>query len=1080
MKTKTILSSILLCLALAGSLGAQPAVPDPPPEAAPLEQTEASVVTPEPDAAPLASTTLGAGSPPPATLRIPVRLSAAGDVPPDLAEGDFALSIAGDSKPVEAVRVGAELEPWHIVLYLDSVMASDDELRRAGVALAEHADALTALGTVEVVRAAPEPRPVLPPTRDPAAVDAALSQIALGAGDGDALRSLRRRTFQRLTHLRQRRDLDPGGDDALAELIAQAVGEEVSLVQRQQDWMLSWLAGRSSGAAGRKLVILVSGGYDLEARQFYLQQLPEELRGSLAPAAPRLPLEGPTHEWVTGITALGWMALPLQLTASVNLDTDEAGRAYDRFQEASADSGAESSPAPRAWQTTSLRKIRRQLLGESDEVEPQGPLLLAPDRPLEELAAASGGLRIGDRQQLTATLDELGHSAVLTVPRDGAEGSLPLLVESRRTGLRVQGPLWTASEVPTAVSAARARLLLSGREGEGSLQLAASLAASPAGPARSAGEDDGGDAGNGAGRLAAQADLLPVAETRAAIAGDGVLERPVEVRWTIAQGTARGPASLSYETRRVENPTLPVALDLPVELVPGADRVAVVVEALDGSGWGGALAATLDADLASEDSGTAAPALEASELDALAEAAYLPRDKPIRLLPPSDEVLRGKVRFQTLVSNEQVASVDFYLDGERVERSRDAPFEARLRLGRLPRPHTVRVVAFDATGRELGQDTLSINDLGSGFRVRIVDPLPGRRTGPVDVQMDVNVPVDRRLDRLELSWNDRRVATLYGPPYRQRLVIPTDNPEGFIRAVATLDDGRTSEDVVFLNQRDFAERVQIRLVELYTVVTDRDGRPVQGLSADRFTVEEDGEVQELAGFNDAGDLPLTMGLTLDSSASMFVKLPIVQQAAGDFVRGFLSGRDRAFLVDFDTEPRMVREMTSDLYRVVDGIESLEADGDTHIWESIVYSLMELQGSSGKKALVVFSDGAEEEEALSFRTCQRFAQRLGIPIYLIVLHPGIARGDDLTASVKSFARKLERLAQETGGRAYFIPNTDKLEEIYRQIDTELRSQYLLTYYSEARTEGDEEWREVTVKVDGKGLEARTISGYFPSY
>jgi Ca-activated chloride channel family protein len=990
-------------------------------------------------------------------------------VPDDLGSDDFSLSIAGSSQPVTTVLTGSELEPWHIVLYMDSVLASDDELRRAGVALAEHADALTTLGTVEVVRAAPEPRPLLPPSRDPAAVDAALSQIALGAGDGDALRALRRRTFQRLTHLRQRRDLDPGGDDALAELIAQAVDEEVSLVQRQQDLMLSWLAGQSSGTAGRRLVILVSGGYDLEARQFYLQQLPEELRGSLASASPRLPLEGPTLEWVTGITALGWMAVPLQLAASAELETDEAGRAYDRFEEASADPGAESSPAPRAWQTTSLRKIRRQLLGEDDEVEPQGPLLLAPDRPLEELATASGGLRIGDRQQLTATLEELGHSAVLTMPRESTEGGLPLLVESRRPGLRVQGPLWTGSEAPTAVAAARARLLLSGREGEGDLQLAASLAAS----------SETGD-GEGQGRLTAQADLLPVAEALAEAAGDGVLERPVDVRWTIAQGTSRGPANLSYETRRVDNPTLPVELDLPVELVPGADRVAVVVEALDGSGWGGTLAATLNADLTAQSSEAGVPTLDANELDALAEAAYLPRDKPIRLLPGSDEVLRGKVRFQTLVSNDQVASVDFYLDGERVERRREAPFEAQLRLGRLPRPHTVRVVAFDATGRELGQDTLSINDLGSGFRVRIVDPLPGRRTGAVDVQMDVNVPVDRRLDRLELSWNDRRVATLYGPPYRQRLVIPTDNPEGFIRAVATLDDGRTSEDVVFLNQRDFADQVQIRLVELYTVVTDRDGRPVQGLSADRFTVEEDGEVQELAGFNDAGDLPLTMGLTLDSSASMFVKLPVVQQAAGDFVRGFLSGRDRAFLVDFDTEPRMVREMTSDLYRVVDGIESLKADGDTHIWESIVYSLMELQGSSGKKALVVFSDGAEEEEALTFRTCQRFAQRLGIPIYLIVLHPGIARGDDLTASVKSFARKLERLAEETGGRAYFIPNTDKLEEIYRQIDTELRSQYLLTYYSEARTEGDEEWREVTVKVDGKGLKARTISGYFPSY
>ena len=472
--------------------------------------------------------------------------------------------------------------------------------------------------------------------------------------------------------------------------------------------------------------------------------------------------------------------------------------------------------------------------------------------------------------------------------------------------------------------------------------------------------------------------------------------------------------------------------------------------------------------------------VEDATLQALAEAAYLPRARPIRLLRPEGQVLRGKVRFQTLTSRDDIDRVEFLLGEEVVEVIRRAPFHARIDLGRFPQPRTLRAVAYDVAGREVGRDALVINDGGRSFRVRILEPTPGPRVGAVDVDLDLSVPVDRRLDRVEYFWQDRRMATRYAPPYRQRVMVPRHDGSGFIRVVAHLDDGRQAEDVVVLNAIDFADRLQISLVELYTVVTDAQGRPVEDLDAEEFRILENGEEQEIESFDDAGDLPLTLGLALDSSASMFVKLPAVQQAAGDFVRGFLSGRDRAFLVDFDTEPRLARELTSDLDRVIAGIESLSADGDTHLWESIVFALLELQGVAGKKAVVVFSDGAEEEEALSYRTAYQFARRMGVPVYVIVLHPGLARGDDLSPGVKSFTRKLERLAEEVGGRVYYIPNTDKLDHIYREIDDELRSQFLLTYYPKSPgVEG--EWREVEVKIPGRrGLKARTIAGYFPQW
>ena len=545
---------------------------------------------------------------------------------------------------------------------------------------------------------------------------------------------------------------------------------------------------------------------------------------------------------------------------------------------------------------------------------------------------------------------------------------------------------------------------------------------------------------------------------------------PARVRVTVGLGNEGQLTNLVHEIRTVSDPEAAEVwtYDRQLELPAGADRAVVVVEDLDTGTWGGALAALLGAD--------ARPAQAAAGSDATLETPdLLARPKAVRLVPPGEGLLQGRVTFTARVQRAEVQKVAFFLDGEQVAVRTRPPYEARIRLGRLPTRRTLWVVGYSASGEELGRDVLQLNDSGSQFRLFITDPTQ-LRPGPQDVTVNLSIPVNRRMDRLELFWRDRRLATLYAPPLRQRVVIP-EGESGFLRAVAYLDDGRMAEDVLLTGDSDFGEQVEIRLVELYTVVTDGEGKPVEGLQQEDFTVREDGAVQKIETFQDAGDLPLTVGLAIDSSASMFVKLPAVQQAAEDFVRSLESGRDRAFLVDFDTDPRLTRELTGDLRRVISGIETLQADGDTDLWESIVFSLLELSSLNGKKALVLFSDGAQEEEETPYQTAYDLARRVGVPIYLIVLHPGIARGDDLGLGMKSFVQRLDRLTAAVGGRVYYVPNTHNLDSIYREIEHELRSQYLLTYYSSNQGD-DDRWRQIQVQLKDRRLEARTLAGYFP--
>lgn len=365
----------------------------------------------------------------------------------------------------------------------------------------------------------------------------------------------------------------------------------------------------------------------------------------------------------------------------------------------------------------------------------------------------------------------------------------------------------------------------------------------------------------------------------------------------------------------------------------------------------------------------------------------------------------------------------------------------------------------------------------AGRGVRIVSPAGGKAVGPVDVEVDLHLPADRRLERLEIFWNDELAATLYGPPYRHRVNVPRERPVGYLRAAARLDDGTTAEDAVLLNSSVAGERLDVRLVELYVVVTDRDGRPVRGLGRDDFRLLQDGREQAIAGFDDAGSSPLSLGLAFDSSASMFLKLPDVREAARTLLTGGLSARDRALLVDFDSEPRLVTGMTGHLDSVSAGLDTLRADGSSDLFEAIIFSLQKLQGVAGRKALVVYSDGIGEGEKTSYRACLREARRSNVPIYLIVTNQKAARAAEsgLLEPLDGYAGRLHDLAAATGGRAWFVMPSQNLREVYAGILQELRSQYLLTWYP--RDSAPEVWRKVEVELKKRGYRARTVSGYY---
>jgi len=440
----------------------------------------------------------------------------------------------------------------------------------------------------------------------------------------------------------------------------------------------------------------------------------------------------------------------------------------------------------------------------------------------------------------------------------------------------------------------------------------------------------------------------------------------------------------------------------------------------------------------------------------------------ISLLPVAKEIITGLQRFETKTAD-GVKSVDFYLNGAKVMTRTKAPFDADLNMGPLPRKQTVRVVAYGAGGRSVGEDEYIVNEGREVFRVRILTPEKGSRvSGPVKVVAAVATPEGKALSKLEFYSNEARVATLYQAPYEQTVNIKESKSLGYVRVVGTLEDGTVAEDLRYVNAPEYVSEVTVDAVELYTTVTEK-GHPINYLQQSAFKVFEDGVAQQIQGFEFVKNLPLSVGLMIDTSASMLESLPDAQQAALQFLDYTIGPKDRAFVVSFDNEPYLLAKLTGRKDKLVRGLSGLRAEGSTALYDAIIYGLYQFTGIKGKKAIVLLTDGKDTTSKFDYDTLLEYVRKSGIAVYAIGLK---ISGVDLEVKYK-----LNKIAQITGGQTFYIDSAKNLENIYKQINEDLRAQYLLTYYS-SNNEGKDRWRKVEVKVEPSKLEARTISGYYP--
>ena len=287
----------------------------------------------------------------------------------------------------------------------------------------------------------------------------------------------------------------------------------------------------------------------------------------------------------------------------------------------------------------------------------------------------------------------------------------------------------------------------------------------------------------------------------------------------------------------------------------------------------------------------------------------------------------------------------------------------------------------------------------------------------------------------------------------------------------------------------------VNLVDvLYSVVTKRE-KLVTDLNKEDFKVFDDGVQQEIISFSQPTDLPLRIGMVLDTSNSIRDRLKFEQDAAIDFLFNALRrGKDQAFLMTFDDGPQIIKDFSGDTGELRDTILKQRAGGGTALYDAVYAASQELLNKSPlppgpnpdvRRVLVVISDGDDNSSNRSRGAAVEMAQRAGVIIYSISTSTQWVNVDDERDPAKRVNRKyekgegdhvLDQLAGETGGRAFFPYRVDDLGQSFLDIGDELRHQYALAY-SPGNRAPDGRFHSIRIQVGRKDLIVRTRKGYY---
>lgn len=272
-------------------------------------------------------------------------------------------------------------------------------------------------------------------------------------------------------------------------------------------------------------------------------------------------------------------------------------------------------------------------------------------------------------------------------------------------------------------------------------------------------------------------------------------------------------------------------------------------------------------------------------------------------------------------------------------------------------------------------------------------------------------------------------------------------------------------------------RVNVKLVNVFATVVDQNGAPIGGLTKQDFTMFEDGKPQKIAVFTRESGLPLSIVLEVDTSLSTYKDLHLELESARRFAHTILRPVDALALFQFSEIVDELTPFTSDLRRIDSGISRVHPGAATAMYDALYLGSRALGRRQGRKVLVVITDGGDTVSTTDYAQALRAAQEAEAIVYSIIVVPIEAdAGRDIGGE-----HALIQLSHDTGGKYFYASGINQLDQAFRKISDELRTQYLLAYYPSQRF-SDSDFRRITIRVNtpaGKDWAVRARTGYYTS-
>ena len=295
-----------------------------------------------------------------------------------------------------------------------------------------------------------------------------------------------------------------------------------------------------------------------------------------------------------------------------------------------------------------------------------------------------------------------------------------------------------------------------------------------------------------------------------------------------------------------------------------------------------------------------------------------------------------------------------------------------------------------------------------------------------------------------------------------------------------LDNYRSQTNVLDNNKAQKPEAspdnlvVHVDLVNVLFTVTDRKGKLVTDLERQNLKIYEDNKPQAITNFTRETELPLTIAVLIDTSSSIRDRFKFEQEAAIDFLyRTLRPKKDKALLITFDSAIELVQDFSDNPEVLAKAIRQVRPGGGTKMLDAIYLACQEkLKAETGRKIMILISDGDDNLSLETLSGTLEMAQKSDVSIYSISTNSSGFFG--LTAPKAD--KVLKRLAEDTGGRAFFPFKAEDLSASFQDISAELRSQYSLAYRSSNPTR-DGSFRSIKIETDRRNLKVKARRGYY---